>query len=43
MSVVPRRDSCCDPRAWSAQDFQRWKDLAPVGLAAEPVGDHKHI
>lgn len=42
MSVVPRRGSCCSRRAWSAHGFQRWKDLAPVGLAAEPVGDHKN-
>lgn len=43
MSVVPRRGSCCGPRAWSAQGFQRWRDLAPVGLEAESVGDHKNI
>lgn len=26
---------------WSAQGFQRWRALDPVG--AEPVGDHKNI
>lgn len=43
MSVVPCRSSSSGPRVWSAQSFQRWRDLAPVGLASEPVGDHKNI
>lgn len=33
--------SCCGPRAWSGQGFQMWRALAPVGLAAEPVGDRR--
>lgn len=35
--------SCCGPRAWSGQGFQMWRTLAPVGLAAEPVGDRRNI
>lgn len=36
-------DSCCGPRAWSGQGFQMWRALAPVGSAAEPVGDRRNI
>lgn len=35
--------SCCGPRAWSGQGFQMWRALAPVGFAAEPVGDRRNI